>query len=256
MKTTMSKISFKEAKQLVDIKESTTSRGVQLFMLGLFCGFIAVLPLKNSIIITSILILMILISFIYYFTVKSSDKLLEDFGWQMAKYLMIQTITVSILLGIRVDGDKPFGEFYILVALCYLFVVALLCFFRCKAMMLNYLKKNGIKLKESSVTKVWSKFFLKLSIGLLVAIVLGTQIYRLNKWWFIGNDGSPGGISIQNEWLGTLKALVGGILLIAFVVVFSLLPTLLFNAKTISEGILLKMYAEEFHKENGMAEKE
>ncbi|WP_260447880.1 hypothetical protein [Listeria seeligeri] len=123
-------------------------------------------------------------------------------------------------------------------------------------MMLNYLKKNGIKLKESSVTKVWSKFFLKLSIGLLVAIVLGTQIYRLNKWWFIGNDGSPGGISIQNEWLGTLKALVGGILLIAFVVVFSLLPTLLFNAKTISEGILLKMYAEEFHKENGMAEKE
>lgn len=126
MKTTMSKISFKEAKQLVDIKESTTSRGVQLFMLGLFCGFIAVLPLKNSIIITSILILMILISFIYYFTVKSSDKLLEDFGWQMAKYLMIQTITVSILLGIRVDGDKPFGEFYILVALCYLFVVALL----------------------------------------------------------------------------------------------------------------------------------
>ncbi|MBC1487451.1 hypothetical protein HCJ52_01460 [Listeria sp. FSL L7-1485] len=255
MKTIMSKISFEEAKQLVDTKESITSRGIQLFMLGLFCGFMAVLPLKNSIIITSILILMILISFIYYFTVKSSDKLLEDFGWQMAKYLMIQTITVSILLGIRVDGDKPFGEYYILVALCYLFVVALLCYFRCKAMMLNYLKKNGIKLKESSVTKVWSKFFLKLSIGLLVAIVLGTQIYRLNKWWFIGNDSSPGVVSIQNEWLGTLIVLVGGVLLIAFVVVFSLLPTLLFNAKTISEGILLKMYAEEFHKENGFTEK-
>ncbi|MBC1483647.1 hypothetical protein HCJ58_07165 [Listeria sp. FSL L7-1509] len=255
MKTIMSKISFEEAKQLVDTKESITSRGIQLFMLGLFCGFMAVLPLKNSIIITSILILMILISFIYYFIVKSSDKLLEDFGWQMAKYLMIQTITVSILLGIRVDGDKPFGEYYILVALCYLFVVALLCYFRCKAMMLNYLKKNGIKLKESSVTKVWSKFFLKLSIGLLVAIVLGTQIYRLNKWWFIGNDSSPGVVSIQNEWLGTLIVLVGGVLLIAFVVVFSLLPTLLFNAKTISEGILLKMYAEEFHKENGFTEK-
>lgn len=256
MKTIMSKISFEEAKQLVDTKESITSRGIQLFMLGLFCGFMAVLPLKNSIIITSILILMILISFIYYFTVKSSDKLLEDFGWQMAKYLMIQTITVSILLGIRVDGDKPFGEYYILVALCYLFVVALLCYFRCKAMMLNYLKNNGINFKKTAVPKVWNKIFLKLSIGLLVAIVLGTQIYRLNKWWFIGNDSSPGVVSIQNEWLGTLIVLVGGILLIAFVVVFSLLPTLLFNAKTISEGILLKMYAEEFHKENGMAEKE
>ncbi|AIS61073.1 Uncharacterised protein [Listeria ivanovii subsp. londoniensis] len=255
MKTIMSKISFEEAKQLVDTKESITSRGIQLFMLGLFCGFMAVLPLKNSIIITSILILMILISFIYYFTVKSSDKLLEDFGWQMAKYLMIQTITVSILLGIRVDGDKPFGEYYILVALCYLFVVALLCYFRCKAMMLNYLKNNGINFKKTAVPKVWNKIFLKLSIGLLVAIVLGTQIYRLNKWWFIGNDSSPGVVSIQNEWLGTLIVLVGGILLIAFLVVFSLLPTLLFNAKIITDGRLLKQYAAEFHKENGFTEK-
>ncbi|MBF2452555.1 hypothetical protein [Listeria seeligeri] len=260
MKTIMSKISFKEAKKLVDIgekeaKKGTISRDLQLFILALFCGFMAVLPLKNSIIITSILILMILISFIYYFTVKSSDKLLEGFGWQMAKYLMIQTITVSILLGIRVDGDKPFGEYYILVALCYLFVVALLCYFRCKAMMLNYLKNNGINFKKTAVPKGWNKTFLKLSIGLLVAIALGTQIYRLNKWWFIGNGGSPGRVSIQNEWLGTLIVLVGGILLIAFLVVFSLLPTLLFNAKTISDGRLLKQYAAEFHKENGFTEK-
>ncbi|WP_271004662.1 hypothetical protein [Listeria seeligeri] len=260
MKTIMSKISFKEAKKLVDIggkeaKKSTISRDLQLFILALFCGFVALLPLQNSIIITCILIIIIFISYIYYLTLKSSDKILGDFGWELAKYLMIQTITISMLLGIKIDGNRPFGRFYILVALCYLFVVALLCFFRCKAMMLNYLKKNGIKLKESSVTKVWSKFFLKLSIGLLVAIVLGTQIYRLNKWWFIGNDGSPGGISIQNEWLGTLIALVGGILLIAFLVVFSLLPTLFFNAKTITDGRLLKKYAAEFHKENGFTEK-
>ncbi|MBC1526996.1 hypothetical protein HCJ05_05670, partial [Listeria seeligeri] len=251
MKTIMSKISFKEAKKLVDIgekeaKKGTISRDLQLFILALFCGFMAVLPLKNSIIITSILILMILISFIYYFTVKSSDKLLEGFGWQMAKYLMIQTITVSILLGIRVDGDKPFGEYYILVALCYLFVVALLCYFRCKARMLNYLKNNGINFKKTAVPKVWNKIFLKLSIGLLVAIVLGTQIYRLNKWWFIGNDGSPGGVSIQNEWLGTLIVLVGGILLIAFLVVFSLLPTLLFSPSQYVKGRLIKKYSEEF----------
>ncbi|MBC1731262.1 hypothetical protein [Listeria seeligeri] len=261
MKTIMSKISFKEAKKLVDIgekeaKKGTVSRDLQLFILALFCGFVALLPLQNSIIITCILIIIIFISYIYYLTLKSSDKILGDFGWQLAKYLMIQTITISMLLGIKIDGNRPFGRFYIVVALCYLFVVALLCYFRCKAMMLNYLKNNGINFKKTAVPKVWNKIFLKLSIGLLVAIVLGTQIYRLNKWWFIGNDGSPGGVSIQNEWLGTLIVLVGGILLIAFLVVFSLLPTLLFNAKTISDGILLKMYAEEFHKENGMAEKE
>lgn len=261
MKTIMSKISFKEAKKLVDIGEkeaekSFISRGGQLFLLALFCGFVALLPLQNSIIITCILIIIIFISYIYYLTLKSSDKILGDFGWQLAKYLMIQTITISMLLGIRIDGNRPFGKFYILVALCYLFVVALLCFFRCKAMMLNYLKKNGIKLKESSVTKVWSKFFLKLSIGLLVAIVLGTQIYRLNKWWFIGNDSSPGVVSIQNEWLGTLIVLVGGVLLIAFVVVFSLLPTLLFSPSQYVKGRLIKKYAEEFRKEYGLTEKE
>lgn len=82
-------------------------------------------------------------------------------------------------------------------------------------------------------------------------IGLGTQLYRLNKWWFIGNNSSSNnGISIQNEWLGMFLVLVVGILLIILLVVFSLLPTLLFNAKTIIEGILLKEYATEFQQEN------
>ncbi|MBF2482495.1 hypothetical protein IA817_14485, partial [Listeria seeligeri] len=92
--------------------------------------------------------------------------------------------------------------------------------------------------------------FLKISIGLLVTIVVGTQMYRLNKWWFVGNDSSLDGISIQNEWLGMFIVLVVGILLIILLVVFSLLPTLLFNAKIITDGILLKKYKAEFQREN------
>ncbi|MGJ6664651.1 hypothetical protein ACSDN6_05650 [Listeria monocytogenes] len=104
------KISFKEANQLLDIrderaKETDTLRGLQLFILALFCGFMALLPLKNSIVITIFLILIIVISYIYYCTLKSSNKLLEDFGWQLAKYIMLQTITVSLILGIRVNGE-------------------------------------------------------------------------------------------------------------------------------------------------------
>ncbi|HAA4851531.1 TPA_asm: hypothetical protein GEU60_07755 [Listeria monocytogenes] len=255
MKKIISKISFEEAKQLVDIKaksteENTSSQGIKLFVLALFCGFMALLPLQNSIIITSILIIIILISFLYYYILKANNKLLEEFRWQLAKYLMLQTITVSILLGIRVDGDRPFGEFYVLVALCYLFLVAVLSYLRCKAMILNHLKSNGINLKESSGFKLWNKVFLKISIGLLVTIVVGTQMYRLNKWWFVGNDSSLDGISIQNEWLGMFIVLVVGILLIILLVVFSLLPTLLFNAKIITDGILLKKYKAEFQREN------
>ncbi len=46
------KISFKEANQLLDIrderaKETDTLRGLQLFILALFCGFMALLPLKK-----------------------------------------------------------------------------------------------------------------------------------------------------------------------------------------------------------------
>ncbi|EAD3462271.1 hypothetical protein EGJ39_12755, partial [Listeria monocytogenes] len=70
------KISFKEANQLLDIrderaKETDTLRGLQLFILALFCGFMALLPLKNSIVITIFLILIIVISYIYYCTLKS-----------------------------------------------------------------------------------------------------------------------------------------------------------------------------------------
>ncbi|MBC1661372.1 hypothetical protein HB947_07695 [Listeria welshimeri] len=251
MKFIMSKITFEEAKQLIDIrdKENTTSQSIKLFILAFFCGFMALLPLKNSIVITSILIIIIVISFLYYYISKANNKLVEEFSYQLAKYVMLQTTTVSILLGIRVDGETPFGEYYVLVALCYLFLVAVLGYFRCRAMILNYLKNNGINLKGISVSKIWNKVFLKLSIILLVIIGLGTQLYRLNKWWFIGNNSSSNGISIQNEWLGMFLVLVVGILLIILLVVFSLLPTLLFNAKTITEGILLKEYATEFQQE-------
>ncbi|MBC1646307.1 hypothetical protein HB935_03285 [Listeria welshimeri] len=252
MKFIMSKITFEEAKQLIDIrdKENTTSQSIKLFILAFFCGFMALLPLKNSIVITSILIIIIVISFLYYYISKANNKLVEEFSYQLAKYVMLQTTTVSILLGIRVDGETPFGEYYVLVALCYLFLVAVLGYFRCRAMILNYLKNNGINLKGISVSKIWNKVFLKLSIILLVIIGLGTQLYRLNKWWFIGNNSSSNGISIQNEWLGMFLVLVVGILLIILLVVFSLLPTLLFNAKTTTEGILLKEYATEFQQEN------
>lgn len=237
MKFIMSKITFEEAKQLIDIrdKENTTSQSIKLFIRAFFCGFMALLPLKNSIVITSILIIIIVISFLYYYISKANNKLLEEFSYQLAKYVMLQTTTVSILLGIRVDGETPFGEYYVLVALCYLFLVAVLGYFRCRAMILNYLKNNGINLKGISVSKIWNKVFLKLSIILLVIIGLGTQLYRLNKWWFIGNNSSSNGTSIQNEWLGMFLVLVVGILLIILLVVFSLLPTLLFNAKTITD---------------------
>lgn len=162
MKFIMSKITFEEAKQLIDIrdKENTTSQSIKLFILAFFCGFMALLPLKNSIVITSILIIIIVISFLYYYISKVNNKLLEEFSYQLAKYVMLQTTTVSILLGIRVDGETPFGEYYVLVALCYLFLVAVLGYFRCRAMILNYLKNNGINLKGISVSKIWNKVFL------------------------------------------------------------------------------------------------
>ncbi|EEJ0016259.1 hypothetical protein G9U66_002935, partial [Listeria innocua] len=85
---------------------------------------------------------------------------------------------------------------------------------------------------------------------MLVMITLGTQIYRLSKWWFIGDDSSLSVISIQNEWLGALVVLVGGIFLLLLLIIFSLLPTLVFNSKIITNGILLKKYATEFQQEN------
>ncbi|MBC1417352.1 hypothetical protein HB822_14235, partial [Listeria innocua] len=113
MKFIMSKITFEEAKQLIDIRdnENTTSQRIKLFIRAFFCGFMALLPLKNSIVITSILIIIIVISFLYYYISKANNKLLEEFSYQLAKYVMLQTTTVSILLGIRVDGETPFGEY-------------------------------------------------------------------------------------------------------------------------------------------------
>lgn len=137
-----------------------------------------------------------------------------------------------------------------IVALFYLVLIAVFSYFRCKAMMLSYLKNNNVKFEKSVVTKIWGKGFSKLLMGLLVAIILGAQIYRLGKWWFIGNDSSLSVISIQNEWLGALVVLAGGILFLLLLVVFSLLPTLLFNPKIITNGVLLKKYATEFQQEN------
>ncbi|RDX01220.1 hypothetical protein [Listeria kieliensis] len=256
MKKIIKQVSFEEANQLIDMekmylhsKENTFSRSLQLFILALFCGFMSLLTLKNSIIITSVLILIIAISYFLFFHIKFKNKAWEEFSWQLVKYLMLQTITVSIVLGVRINDGKPFGDLYILFAFCYLIFIVILSYLRCKAMMLNYLRKNGMDLKESSVSKIWNKGIFKLSIGLLVAIILGTQLYRVSKFLFIGSNSSPGEITIQNEWLGGLLVVVIGLVLVIFFIVFSLLPTLFFNAKVITEGILLKEYEDEFRKE-------
>ncbi|EOX1308569.1 hypothetical protein ACPDKE_002184 [Listeria monocytogenes] len=110
------KISFEEANQLVNIREQSakeiiTSRGLQLSIIALFCVFIALLPLKNSIVITSILIIIIVISYIYYFILKSNNKLLEDFGWQLAKYNNAPDYYCELNFGNKSRWWKTFWRF-------------------------------------------------------------------------------------------------------------------------------------------------
>ncbi|WP_088809088.1 MULTISPECIES: hypothetical protein [Listeria] len=266
MKIIAKQTSFEQASRFVDIQklvqqtknptENLFTRELQIIFLAFFCGFIALLPLKNSFVITSILITIILISLAFYFIIKSKNKSLSDFGWVIAKYMMVQTLSISLVLGMRIDGNKPFGEFYLLLAFCYLIIILVLCYFRCSYLVQNYLRKHGMDIKESKTSKIWNKGMFKLSIGLVVIIILGTQFYRLIKWWFIKDDKSLDKISIQNEWLGTFVILVIIGLLVVLLIVFSLLPILLFNAKVVVEGIMLKEYAEEFRNQSGLTENE
>ena len=258
---------FDEAKFLVkqdfatnlDIKSSDEkpfSKGIKLFCIYLFCLFSSLLPMKNSIGVTIFLIFLNTVSFFVYFKIKFEKEYLKNASYSLSIYLMSQITIMSIFLGIRENSHKLFGSYYTLFALLYILLTFLLSFKRCEYIILDYLSKKGVAIDLRRVTHMWNKISFKLTVGILLAIILGMQFFRLNKWWLNHNSNSVGKIVVTNQWLGLL--LLIGIILIIMVLLVSItmIPTLLFNVSDITDGMLLNKYSEEFRKEYDFTKEE
>jgi len=103
---------------------------------------------------------------------------------------------------------------------------------------------------------VWTSLILKLSTLMIVLIVTGIQFYRLNKSWLSQSTNETGLLVIENKWLGTAIFLIIIAIIFLIVLVFSLLPTMIFNKKIFVEGIVLKKFSEEFRQEYGFTKQE
>lgn len=205
--------------------------------------------MKNSIGMTIFLVFFNTVSYFMYFKIKSEKEYLKSMSYSISLYLMLQTTIMSIFLGIRENNHRLFETYYILVAAVYIILTFLLSFKRCEYLILDCLSKKGVEIHLHRVTHIWNKMSFKLTAGILLAIILGTQFFRLNKWWLNHNSNSVGKIVVTNQWLGLL--LIIGILLILVVLIISItmIPTLLFNSEEITDGLIVNSYSEEFRKE-------
>ncbi|HAP4988963.1 TPA: hypothetical protein IUX95_002278, partial [Enterococcus faecalis OG1RF] len=216
----------------------------------------SLLTVNNSVWTTLILIIIICGSYSlnslchvkYQFLIQASDS--------FTIYLLVQSWTLSIILGIQSDGKPLFGSFYILISVCYLIIVGILNFLRCKIMVLEYLRQKNINVEISKKTIFFNSLILKLSTLMIVLIVTGIQFYRLNKSWLSQSTNETGLLVIENKWLGTAIFLIIIAIIFLIVLVFSLLPTMIFNKKIFVEGIVLKKFSEEFRQEYGFTKQE
>ena len=267
IKKILQSFSFDEAKFLVrqnfvtsierkSSEVSSFSNSIKLFCIYLFCFFISLLPMENSIEVTVFLDFLYTVCYLMYFKIKSDKEYLKNLSYSMSLYLMSQTTIMSIFLGIREDNHSILGSYYTLFALIYIVLTVLISFKRCEYIILDYLAKKGVEVNLGRVTRIWHRVNFKLTAGVLLLIILGTQLFRLNKWWLNDNSSPIGTISITNEWLGSLFIICLLFIVIILIVSITMIPTLLFNVGVITDGIIVNMYPEAFRKEYDVTKEE
>ncbi|MBC2062877.1 hypothetical protein IA940_00650 [Listeria marthii] len=165
-------------------------------------------------------------------------------NYNLVLFLVWQTAAIFFMIVfLRVEADR-----YHLIPLVYIILGYGGSILLIRARVNTYVKeifettaKSGKRVFSNTITKILGAF--------LVLVVIAALFYRGNKWWLMNMDAAVGNSSF-------LEYVVWGVGLLALLIGFTLLPTLLFSPPQYVKARLIEKYAEEFRKTTNFTEKE
>ncbi|WP_421502864.1 hypothetical protein [Enterococcus faecalis] len=189
-----------------------------------------------------------IIGLMLYCFFKHSQKYLENSEYQSFSYDISKLMYISYFsAGFGMDKGNPFVNLVVSTFLILTFVI------------LYHIVEKNLILQE--VNRMFNKNYkvfkslnllLKFSGWIIVIILVGMQLYRLNKSWVDKNyiNSMLYSDGLFNDFLGIF---IGIPMLLAI----TLIPTyFLFRPVNYVKGKLIKMYSEEFRQEYGFTKQE
>lgn len=239
-------VSFDKAKTIVGASYFTNkNRNVWLVMIVYaFCIFLSFLPLQNSIFITIALIFLNSMLLIGFLVLRQGRRYLDKTSIRITIYLLAQITIFSLPLGLRDEGGPLYGKYYFLISFIYIVLSLAIVYWRAKRLIITYAYDQKLSKTKKINSKV-DKTFGYILAGSLTAILVGMQIYRITKFYWI--NGNIKNYSFQTDNIGLIILILTIYLILALI--FALLPMVLFDEKLIIFGTIVKKNSEQFRKE-------
>lgn len=195
-----------------------------------------------------ILLELLIICLITYQFLKQYNNFLRNWGYKKYCYISAKLAYISYFI---VGFGMNMGDYRItFVVVTFCIVVLLFLYYKVEQNMI--LEEINEAFNRNYKTSKVINIMLKVSGVVAVLILIGMQVYRLNKWWLNGIvDGNP---TIQNSLVDNLIGIFIGIPLLLLI---SLIPTyFLFNVKHHVQGKVISQYSEQFREQYNYTKKE
>ena len=267
----ISTISFEEANQIIKFQDiykimsgnpndkfAIVLKKKLILLVGLFLLLIAVIIYVQSNNDPSISTIskiiasfseLIIIALMLFFFLKTSAKFLEYYSYKNFCYMFEKLIYISYFCaGLGMDNGNYLTTI-IPIFLCLVVFISLYYKIEKNIVMdeINKLFKREYKTSTLLTT------MLKLSGVVVVVIIVGMQLYRLNKSWLKGFIENSDVLNTN----ATISDIVGIFIGIPLLMIITLIPTFfLFDANLYMKGKIIKQYSEEFRQEYDFTKEE
>lgn len=260
----ISTISFEEANQIIKFQDiykimsgnpndkfAIVLKKKLILLVGLFLPLIAVIIYVQSNNDPSISTIskiiasfseLIIIALMLFFFLKTSAKFLEYYSYKNFCYMFGKLIYISYFCAGLGMYNGNYLTTIIPIFLCLVVFISLYYKIEKNIVMdeINKLFKREYKTSTLLTT------MLKLSGVVVVVIIVGMQLYRLNKSWLKGFIENSDVLNTN----ATISDIVGIFIGIPLLMIITLIPTFfLFDANLYMKGKIIKQYSEEFRQE-------
>lgn len=185
----------------------------------------------------------VLAVFIWY---SVQPKYFKDAAYNLAMFLLAQTGLIFYIVSIQFFDNLIFDRIMMSV---YVIVTYLVSFYFLKSKIQSNIQEKYLDYQPQDL-KLSIKIIKKVTYllgALVVLFFVLLELYRLTKSWFILSDFNFNFLAgVHNPIIDDLIVVFFFLLIMLIFVLVSLLPTLLIDEDKITEGLVLKKYAEEF----------
>lgn len=242
----LEKITFQKVYETInDPQKELFPKTLKVFVLACISWGVSLFSSINWFIFPILSLLIIIYGMVFYF---KSPLYFKKAAYNSVIYLFTQNMFIFYICSLEISNSVLLNR---TLAIIYIILSYSLSLYIVKIKLIDniqdkYLSKNE-KLSKKRIIKIVRVFSATLVSFITISIVV-MQFYRFNKWWINNNDFNFLS-GLNGSVIGNILSVISVFIGIFILSTITLLPTLLLNSETLSDGLILQRYSEEFRKE-------